>query len=52
MEIKRLYIQNNNVYESPAITMPSVATGEETTYYGITDDAWDNQCSALEARAR
>jgi len=38
MEIKRIYIQNNNVFESPAITMPSVATGEETTYYGITDD--------------
>jgi len=37
-EIKRIYIQNNNIFFTPALTIPSLTTGEDVTYNTITDE--------------
>jgi len=36
-EIKRFYIQDGEIFVSPAVTVPSTVTGEWTSYTSITD---------------
>lgn len=37
-EIKRIYIQNNNVFFTPSVTLPSATTGEDVRYDTISDE--------------
>jgi len=37
-EIRRFYIQENNLYATPSYTIPSVTQGGDVTYSSITDD--------------